>query len=48
MKGVVILVAATLVVATLLTAALLLASSARGIDMPLSHPAAIGTHSSDR
>ena len=46
MKGVVVLVAATLVVATLLTAALLLASSARGIDMPKAHPAAIGPRSS--
>jgi len=46
MKGSVLLVAATLVSATLLTAALLLASSARGIDMSLSHPVAIGPRSS--
>jgi len=46
MRGVVVLVAATLVVATLLTAALLLASSARGIDMPQAHPAAFGPRSS--
>jgi len=39
MKGVVVLVAVTLVAATLVTAALLLASSARGIDTPSSHPA---------
>jgi hypothetical protein len=45
MKGVVLLVAATLVVATLLTAALLLASSARGIDAPASPPAATALRS---
>jgi hypothetical protein len=48
MKGAVVLVAVTLVAATLLTAALLLASSARGIDTPLSQPAASAPRSDNR
>jgi hypothetical protein len=47
MKGPVVLVAVTLA-AAIVTAVLLLASSARGIDLPLSEPAAVGARSSHR
>ncbi len=48
MKGSVVLVAVTLAAAIVLTAMLLLASSARGIDLPLSEAAAVGARSSHR
>jgi hypothetical protein len=46
MKGSVVLVAVTLAAAIVLTAVLLLASSARGIDSPMSEPATAGMRSS--
>jgi hypothetical protein len=48
MKGSVVLVAVTLAVAIALAAVLLLASSARGVDLPLSEPTAAGARSSHR
>jgi hypothetical protein len=48
MKAPVVLVAVTLAGAIVLTAVLLLASSARGIDLPLSEPAVVGARSPHR